>query len=146
MMKKYYLFIAALTLCLCWSCSEELQPQEEKPQGGSHMATLAVGTESETKGTKGTFINDKFQWQEGDQIGVYLYSTTLQNVAGSYNVEGQYGPWIAPFDLQSGAGAASGVFARELNDDLGECYGNVAIYPYTNNSIFLYWFYNINWI
>ena len=137
-MKKNYLFIAALALCLCWSCSEELQPHEEKPQGGTHWATLSVGTESDAQGTKGTFINDKFQWQEGDQIGVYLYSTTLQNVAGSYNVEGQYGPWIAPFDLQSGAGAASGVFARELNDDLGECYGNVAIYPYTEGSSYAY--------
>ena len=134
---KKILFYLTLAACLCWGCTENLQPVEEtptpdeKPVSGTHMATLSVGLESDAGGTKGTFVNDKFQWQAGDQIGVYMYSTTLQNVPGSYGVEGEYGPWIAPFDLQSGAGTPSGVFAKELNDALGECYGNVAIYPYT---------------
>ena len=106
---------------------------------GPYVATLSVGLESETGATKGTFVNDQtFQWQAGDQIGVYLYSTTLDNVPGAYQEPGKYGPWIAPFDLQSGAGMASGVFARELNGNLGECYGNVAIYPYTSGSSYAY--------
>ena len=128
MKMKRFFFLAALAACLCWGCSEDIQPVEEvkapevAPVAGNYVATLSVGTEPGVAGTKGTFVNDKFQWQAGDQIGVYVYST----LSGT-----DYGPWIAPFDLQSGAGTPSGVFSRNLNGDLGECYGNVAIYPYT---------------
>ena len=136
---KRFLFLATLAACLCWGCTEELLPEEPKPVEGTHVATLSVGIESETGATKATFVGDQnFQWQAGDQIGVYLYSTTLENVTGAYNEPGKYGPWIAPFDLKSGAGTASGIFSRELNDGLGECYGNVAIYPYTSGSRYAY--------
>ena len=141
-MKKYFYYISLILICL-WGCQKvaevqepekepetvvpEETPQEETP--GTHLATLSFGTETDTKGT---FVNDQtFQWQAGDQIGVYLYSSTLANVPGSFEVPGEYGPWIAPFDIQSGAGEATAVFARELNDGLGETYGNVAVYPYT---------------
>ena len=131
-MKRTALYTIILVVCLCWGCSDEIQPQEPDFVGGTHVATLSVGTESRPDATKGTFVDDRtFQWQEGDQIGVYMYSTTLTNVTGSYGVSGEYGPWIAPFDIQSGAGTGTAVFSRELNGDLGECYGNVAVYPFT---------------
>lgn len=136
---KRFLFLATLAACLCWGCTEELLPEEPKPVEGTHVATLSVGIESQADATKATFVGDQtFQWQAGDQIGVYLYSTTLENVTGAYNEPGKYGPWIAPFDLKSGDGTASGIFSRELNDGLGECYGNVAIYPYTSSSRYAY--------
>ena len=122
---KRFLFIAALAACLCWACTDELQPLEPAPIAGtgSQVVTLSVGVESQSDASKATFLNDgTFKWQDGDQIGVYLYST----LSGT-----SYGPWIAPFDLQRGAGTGTGVFARQLDGALGECYGNVAIYPYT---------------
>ena len=144
-MKKLYLS-ALVVLSACLSCSKEIDnTPKEQPQEAAkntHIATLSFGAEQDPS-VKGTFVAGEgnqlqFRWQEGDQIGVYLYSSTLDNVAGAYNVPGQYGPWIAPFGLQSGAGEGTGLFARELNDDLGETYGNVAIYPYTSGSSFAY--------
>ena len=151
-MKKNLLY-TAFALLACWACAKQTEidtpTPQEKPQeqeaveGHTHTATLSFGTESDDQAVKGTFVPGfdghlKFEWQEGDQIGVYLYSNTLQNVPGAYNVSGQYGPWIAPFDLISGAGTGTATFRRELNDDLGETYGNVAIYPNTPGSSFAY--------
>ena len=138
-MKRVFCTLS-LAAVICWGCTKEADIQPTPTTGGGkHLATLSLGVEKEADASKGSFLNDKeFRWQQGDQIGVYMYSTTLDNVAGSYGVEGQYGPWIAPFDLQSGAGTGSAIFARELNDNLGECYGNVAIYPYTSGSSYAY--------
>ena len=134
-MKKFALWLP-LAIVLLWGCSKEETRPQESPKG-TRTVTLSFGTEPGT--TKGIFVDDKtFQWTAGDQIGVYLYSSTLENVAGAYNVTGKYGPWIAPFDLTGGAGTGSGLFSRELNNELGETYGNVAIYPYTEGSSFAY--------
>ena len=143
-MRKAFFYVSLMLVAL-WSCTKEtdVTPKEtpqESSQGsgkGKYVATLSVGVESDA--TKGVFDNNgKFQWQAGDQIGVYLYSSTLDNVPGAYNNPNQYGPWIAPFDIQSGVGGSSASFSRELNGDLGETYGNVAIYPYTSGSSFAY--------
>lgn len=134
-MKKYVLWFP-LAMMVLWGCSKE-ETASQEPAEGMRTVTLAFGTEAGT--TKGVFVDDQtFQWQEGDRIGVYMYSSTLDNVPGSYGVEGQYGPWIAPFTLTGGAGTGSGLFSRELNVGLGETYGNVAIYPYTEGSSFAY--------
>ena len=137
-MKKWiYASLAVLAVLGCEKVTPTETPEEKPAATGSHVATLSFGIENDA--TKGIFVNDRtFQWQEGDQIGVYLYSSTLTNVSGAYNEPGQYGPWIAPFDLTGGAGSGSGVFSRELIDDLGETYGNVAIYPYTSGSSYAY--------
>ena len=128
------LFLLPLTAILAAvSCTAEKEQDLYIPAEGPYMATVSVGLENDA--TRGTLVGDKtFQWQAGDQIGVYVYSTTLDNVPGSYGVEGEYGPWMAPFELQSGAGTGTGVFSRELNADLGETYGYVAIYPNTEGS------------
>ena len=124
-MKRIILY-ATLAAVLCWGCTDKLQPieevptQEVTPVDGPHVATLTVGMEPESGDTKATLVNDRtFQWQEGDQIGVYVYSTE----SGS-----NYGPWMADFSIQSGAGTGSAVFSRELESGLD--YGNVAVYPY----------------
>ena len=137
-MKKWiYVSLAVLAVVGCEKATLTETPEEKPAATGSHVVSLSFGVEQD--GTRGIFADDRtFQWQAGDQIGVYLYSSTLQNVAGAYNVPGQYGPWIAPFDLTDGAGTGSGVFSRELNDDLGETYGNVAIYPFTSGSSYAY--------
>ena len=151
-MKKNLLY-TAFALLACWACAKQFEVDtptpQEKPQeqevekGHTHMATLTFGTEEDESTVKGTYVPGddghlKFRWQEGDQIGVYLYSSTLVNENGAYEQEGKYGPWIAPFDLIEGAGTGTATFRRELNDDLGETYGNVAIYPYTPGSSFAY--------
>lgn len=151
-MKKNLLY-TAFALLACWACAKQTEidtpTPQEKPQeqevekGHTHMATLTFGTEEDESTVKGTYVPGddghlKFRWQEGDQIGVYLYSSTLVNENGAYEQEGKYGPWIAPFDLIEGAGTGTATFRRELNDDLGETYGNVAIYPYTPGSSFAY--------
>ena len=136
MRNSIFAVLAAFALL---GCTKEpaTTPEPQPATGGTHVATLSFGVE--TDATKGVFVDDQtFQWQAGDQIGVYLYSSTLQNVQGSYGVEGQYGPWIAPFDLSAGAGTGSGTFTRTLSDDLGETYGNVAIYPYTEGSSYAF--------
>ena len=126
--------LAVLAVLALSGCTKEPATPEA---GGTRVATLSFRVE--TDATKGVFADDRsFRWQAGDQIGVYLYSSTLDNVSGSYGVEGQYGPWIAPFDLSDGAGAGSGTFTRNLLEDLGETYGNVAIYPYTSGSGYAY--------
>ena len=120
-------------------CAKEpaTTPEPQPATGGTHVATLTFGVEQDA--TKGVFVDDRtFQWQAGDQIGVYMYSKTLNNVPGSYGVPGEYGPWIAPFDLSDGAGTGSGTFTRTLNEDCDETYGNVAIYPYTSGSSYAY--------
>ena len=132
-MKKFGAYI--LVLVALMGCAKE--PDGADSSSGSHRASLKAVVEGDE--TKANFLDDKsFRWQEGDKIGVYLYSTTLENVPGSYGVEGQYGPWIAPFDMKSGAGAASASFTRALDASLGEDYGNVAIYPYNDRSSYSY--------
>ena len=141
-MKRSFFFALIALAAVSWGCSKETAPEIENPEVpqtvlGTHVASLSVGAESDP--TKGIFVDDRtFQWQAGDQIGVYLYSSTLTNVAGSYGVSGQYGPWIAPFYIQSGAGTGTAVFTRNLNDELGETVGNVAIYPYTSGTSYLF--------
>ena len=138
-MMKYYLSIslAVLVVLGCQKVTPEETQIPSTVSEGTHVASLSFGVEQD--GSRGVFLDDgTFQWSSGDQIGVYMYSSTLQNVAGAYNVPDQYGPWIAPFDLTSGAGTGTGTFSRELNDALGETYGNVAIYPYTEGSSYAY--------
>ena len=137
-MKKWmFVSLAVLAVLGCEKVAPTETPEEKPSAAGSHIATLSLGVEKDA--TKGIFVDDRtFQWQAGDTIGVYMYSSKLDNVPGSYGVEGQYGPWIAPFNLTSGAGTGSGVFSRELLDNLGETYGNVAIYPYTKGSSYAY--------
>lgn len=132
MKKLFYVLLAVLSAA---ACSKETD--NPVPSAGGRRAVLDVSVE--TDGTKAYFLDDKsFRWQEGDQVGVYMYSTILDNVPGSYGVEGQYGPWIAPFDIMTGAGEASASFTRELDASLGEDYGNVAIYPYNAGSSYSY--------
>ena len=135
-MMKYYLSISLAVLAVL-GC-EKVTPEETQTQpasGGTHVASLTFGVEQD--GSRGIFLDDgKFQWSAGDQIGVYMYSSTLPNVANAGS--GEYGPWIAPFDLTSGAGTGEGTFSRDLNDALGETYGNVAIYPFMSGSKYAY--------
>ena len=137
-MKKWIFgSLAVLAVLGCEKVAPTETPEEKPVATGSHMATLTFGVEQDA--SRGIFVDDQtFQWETGDQIGVYLYSSTLENVPGAYQEPGKYGPWIAPFDLTGGAGTGSGIFSRELNDELGETYGNVAIYPYTNGSSYAY--------
>lgn len=124
-----------LVLVALMGCSKE--PDVADSSSGQHRASLKAVVEEDE--TKAYFQDDKsLRWQEGDRIGVYLYSTTLENIPGSYGVEGQYGPWIAPFDIESGVDAGSASFTRVLDDSLGEDYGNVAIYPYNDGSSYSY--------
>ena len=138
MMKRWLsLSLTVLAVLGCHKIAPEETQTPPEVSEGTHVATLSFGVEQD--GSRGIFLDDgKFQWSEGDQIGVYMYSSTLPNVAGSIGVEGQYGPWIAPFDLTSGAGTGTGTFSRDLNNALGETYGNVAIYPYTSGSKYAY--------
>lgn len=79
-MKKFALWLP-LAIVLLWGCSKEETRPQESPKG-TRTVTLSFGTEPGT--TKGIFVDDKtFQWTAGDQIGVYLYSSTLENVAGA---------------------------------------------------------------
>lgn len=137
-MKKWiYVSLAVLAVLGCEKVAPTETPEEKPVPQGDRVGTLSIGVEKD--GTKGIFVDDRdFQWQAGDQIGVYLYSSTLENVAGAYQVPGKYGPWLAPFDLQSGAGTGDAIFARDLDGDLGETYGNVAIYPYTSGSSYAF--------
>jgi len=137
-MKKWiFASLAAFALLGCTKEVREETPEETPVPKGYYTATLSFGVESDA--SRGTFTdNGSFLWQTGDQVGVYLYSSTLDNVPGSYGVEGQYGPWIAPFTLSGGAGTGSASFSRELNGDLGETYGNVAMYPYASGSSYAF--------
>ena len=95
--------------------------------------TLRLGTES-PEATRVTYVGDQtFTWTAGDVVGAYMYSTTKKNVPGSYGVDGEYGPWIAPFNLTGGAGTGNGEFSFEiLYPENGEAVGHVAMYPYVD--------------
>lgn len=126
-MKK--VLFAALAFAALAACTKEYDAAE--PVIGKNISTVNASVES--LGTKAVFENDKtMKWQEGDQIGLYVYSTTKDNTS-------EYNPWIAPYTLSEGAGSANGKFTHEFADEsLGETYGNVAIYPYADGSVFHY--------
>ncbi len=119
----------ALT-ALC-ACTREADVPETP--ASPRVLTLNLGAEP-SPGTRVTFENDiTFKWSEGDVVGAYMYSTTKKNVPGSYGVEGEYGPWIAPFTLKSGAGTGNGEFSFEIMyPENGETVGHVAMYPYVD--------------
>lgn len=139
-MRKHILY-TTLALVAIWGCAKvseiDVIPKEENPQEtpeilpeGTYVATLSCKTEQDNPDVKGTFVTSgehlAFQWQEGDEIGVYMYG-----VGG-----GEYNPWIGPFTLDKGAGTGNGEFTRVLQNY--EDFGNVAIYPYTSGSSFNY--------
>ncbi len=110
------------------ACTQEASGPEVPASG---EISLSLGTEP---GTKVTFADDRtFTWQAGDVVGAYMYSETLKNVPGSYGVEGEYGPWIAPFSLKSGAGTGTGEFVFKVQyPENNEAVGHVALYPYVS--------------
>ena len=121
------LAVAAL-LAFC-ACSQEPAAPESAAPG---VITLSLGAENPA--TRVTFENDvTFKWSAGDKVGAYMYSTTLPNTGIG---EGTYGPWIAPFELISGAGTGNGDFAFEIKyPENGETVGRVAMYPYTTHEV-----------
>lgn len=131
--RKAFIAAAAVLLAFC-ACT----PAETESPLAPGKLTLSMGVESPA--TRVTFENDiTFKWSEGDKVGAYMYSTTLQNVPGSMGVAGQYGPWIAPFQLVSGAGTGNGQFEFEITyPENGETVGRVAMYPYTANAAWEY--------
>ena len=127
--------VSAVALVALCACTRELDVPDAP--ASSRILTLNLGSESATA-TRVTFENDQtFKWQEKDSVGAWMYSTTLKNVRGSYGVEGEYGPWMAPFRLSSGAGTSNGVFSFEVKyPQNNEEVGYVAIYPYSGASYY----------
>ena len=124
-----FLALLAATLFAAACTQESAAPEAAGPA----QLTLRLGAEA-PQGTRASFADDQaFTWLAGDQIGVYMYSTTLPNVPNSFK-EGEYGPWIAPFNLISGAGTANGEFSFTDLHGNGEAVGHVAMYPYTANA------------
>ena len=124
-------FLALLAASLfAAACTQESAAPEA---AGPAKLVLRLGAEA-PEATRVTFDNDiTFKWSEGDVVGAYMYSTTKKNVPGSYGVEGEYGPWIAPFTLKSGAGTGNGEFSFEIMyPENGEAVGHVAMYPYVD--------------
>ena len=119
--------------CLAVACKQEPVAPEVP---GPATITLTLGAEqSPLPGSRVYFENDRgFRWQEGDQVGVYMYSKSKKNVPGSYGVEGEYGPWMAPFTLIGGAGTSTGEFSFHLSEGNDEAVGHVAMYPRTEGS------------
>ena len=132
-MNTKLLIPAVLAAALLAACAQEpAAPENPAPS----FLTLRLGTES--PGSRAVFVEDKtLQWQEGDQVGAYMYSQCLNNVPGSYGVPGEYGPWMAPFTLYGGAGTGTGDFRFYVEyPENEEAVGKVAIYPYTKGSSF----------
>ncbi|MBO4475710.1 MAG: hypothetical protein J5737_03205 [Bacteroidales bacterium] len=129
------LITSAVALTALCACTRE--PYVADNPASPRVLTLSLGAESAT-GTRVAFENDRiFKWQERDSVGAWMYSTTLNNVRGSYGVEGEYGPWMAPFHLASGAGTGSGVFTFDIQyPENHEEVGYVAIYPYSGASYY----------
>ena len=128
-MHKTLLLITAGAMLLTVACT----PKEAAPELPGDGGTFYLGLNSEvTDATRASFQDDKvLKWQEGDQIGAYMYSKTLNNVDGSYGVPGEYGPWFAPFTLCGGAGTGSGQFAyTNVAPECDEAYDVVAVYPF----------------
>ena len=125
---KTTIFLAAAAVLAFCACSVEPAAPELAPG----VIRLSLGAEATA--TKVTFENDQtFKWSAGDKVGAYMYSTTLPNTGIG---EGTYGPWIAPFDLISGAGTGNGEFAFEIKyPENGETVGHVAMYPYTTHEV-----------
>lgn len=112
-MKKVVFFLSAAALLAVSSCNKQLD-QPESPANGHFAQITAIAPD-----TKAVFEGDEvMKWQEGDQIGVYASS-------GS----------IVPFSLASGAGEAVATFTNPTGDQ-SETYGDVAIYPYSEGSVF----------
>ena len=128
-MKKALYFISAALLLVAGSCAKQLDSTELDIPAGGRVSALTA----DMPATKAVFENDQvMKWQEGDQIGVYVYSTTLDNAT-------EYTPWIAPYTLASGAGETKATFTHVFSDEsLGETFGNVAIYPYADGSVYHY--------
>ncbi len=118
--------------CLTVACSQKHSGPETP---SASILSLSLGAPS-SDGTRVSFENDiTFAWQSSDTVGAYMYSETLKNVPGSYGVEGEYGPWMAPFALQEGAGTGTGKFIFQVQyPENHEAVGHVAIYPNTPGS------------
>lgn len=127
-MHKTLLLITAGALLLTAACTSNEAAPELPDESGTIV--LSLGSEG-MDGTRAIFQNDKvLKWQEGDQVGVYMYSSTDPNIPDSME-EGTYGPWIAPFSLASGAGTGNGQFAYHIiAPQCHEAYGHVALYPF----------------
>lgn len=130
-----HVFLALLAAAgLASACTQEPAAPEAP---GTASITLTLGAEQgPTPVSRVTFQNDRtFQWQDGDQVGAYVYSQSKKNVPGSYGVEGEYGPWMAPFTLTGGAGSATGQFTFHITDpENQEAVGHVAVYPLTDGT------------
>ena len=132
-MHKKLIILAAVALAALAACTQEpAAPENPSPS----VLTLQLGTESLADGTRAAFENDQtFFWQAGDQVGAYMYSTTLNNVPGSWDVEGEYGPWMAPFTLTGGEGTGVGKFSFDITyPENGEAVGGVAVYPFCSDN------------
>ena len=131
---KTTIILAAAALLAFCACSQEGAAPESAAPG---VLTLKLGAEEPA--TRVTFENDiTFKWSAGDKVGAYMYSTTLPNVPDSFT-PGEYGPWIAPFELVSGAGTGNGEFSFEITyPENGETVGHVAMYPFTANAAWEY--------
>lgn len=116
-MKRKLLLAAAAALTLV-ACNKEQAAPELVP-GREVTVTAAAEPVS-----KVFYQNDtQFTWGKIDQVGIYVYPTS-----------GSGSSWVAPFDLTSGAGSASGKFSRTLES--GTDFGYVATYPYTEGTYF----------
>ena len=129
---KTTILLAAAALIAFCACSREPAAPENAAPGA-----ISLNLGAEDPATRVTFENDiTFKWSEGDRVGAYMYSTTLPNTGIG---EGTYGPWIAPFNLVSGAGTGSGEFTFEIAyPENGEKVGHVAMYPFTANAAWEY--------
>ena len=132
-MSKQLITLAAAALTLLAACTRQgAVPEQAAPS----VLRLSIGTEAPEASTRASFQDDKtLLWQAQDTVGAYMYSTTLTNVQGSFGVEGQYGPWLAPFELTGGAGTGTGEFTFKVTyPENGETVGGVAMYPFCSDN------------
>lgn len=107
---KRILYAAAAALVLAAGCAKEI----DREDGLTTSVSLSVGIDQQD--TKVAFASDKtFQWQTGDQVGVYISD-------GSF----------VPFTLASAAGKSQGTFTGAV--PAGQTYGTVAVYPYNEGT------------
>ena len=131
-MNKKLIILAACTFAMLAACTREPVAPE---QSGPRTLTLRMGSEAPAAATRAMFQNDKtLIWQAKDTVGAYMYSTTVPNVPGSFK-PGEYGPWLAPFELTGGAGTGTGEFTFKITySENGETVGGVAMYPFCSDN------------
>lgn len=117
---KRSIILGAVALLAAVACNKEAQAPVSAPEG--RQVVVSAQREADTKVI---FENDKdFIWGgTNDVIGMYVYSET----------DPTYNPWIAPFNLVSGAYSSKATFAGTLGE--GVDYGYVAIYPYVQGEV-----------